>query len=135
MRAPLGAACLEIILGLPTSSDEILLLHNPKCSKSRATLALLEECGLPFTIRLYLEDPLSRAELVDLGGRLGKAAAEFARTKQAEFESAGLTVNSPEADILDAMVAAPVVMERPIVIRGERAVIGRPPEDVLSVLG
>lgn len=121
-------------MGLPNSSEEILLLHNPKCSKSRATLALLEDRGLPFTTRFYLEDPLSRAELTDLAGRLGKKAAEFARTKQDEFKSAGLTADSPESAILDAMVATPIVMERPIVVRGERAVIGRPPEDVLSVL-
>ena len=121
-------------MGLPNSSEEILLLHNPKCSKSRATLALLEESGVPFATRLYLEEPLSLSELADLGGRLGKKAVEFARTKQEEFKSAGLSPESPESAIFDAMVATPIVMERPIVIRGERAAIGRPPEDVLTLL-
>jgi arsenate reductase len=119
---------------LPNSSDEILLLHNPKCSKSRATLALLEERGVDFTTRLYLEDPLSAAELADLGGRLGKKAIEFARTKQEEFKAGGLTQDTPEEAIFEVMAATPIVMERPILVRGRRAAIGRPPEDVLALL-
>ncbi len=121
-------------MGLPNSLDEIVLLHNPKCSKSRATLALLEERGVKFTTRLYLEEPLSLEELADLGGRLGKRAVEFARTKQEEFKTAGLTAESSESAIFDVVVATPIVMERPIVIRGDRAAIGRPPEDVLALL-
>lgn len=119
---------------LPNSSEEIVLLHNPKCSKSRATLALLEERGVQFATRLYLDEPLSLPELTDLGGRLGKKAAEFARIKQEEFKAAGLTTESSESAILEVMAATPIVMERPIVIRGDRAAIGRPPEDVLALL-
>ncbi len=119
---------------LPTSREEILILHNPKCSKSRATLALLEENAVEFEKRLYLEHPLGREELVDLGRRLGKAMLAFTRTKQSEFAEAGLTQDSPESEILDAVVATPVLMERPIVVRGDRAAIGRPPEDVLALL-
>lgn len=121
-------------MALP-SDDSILLLHNPKCSKSRATLALLEENGASFETRLYLEDPLGEDELRDLGKRLGKAAVEYARTKQAEFADAGLTRDSSEDEIFSAMVKAPILMERPVVIRGARAAIGRPPEDVLALLG
>lgn len=118
---------------LPTD-DSILLLHNPKCSKSRATLALLEQNGAEFEVRLYLEDPLTKNELRDLGKRLGKPAIEFTRTKQAEFRDASLTKASSEAEILAAMAQTPILMERPIVIRGPRATIGRPPEDVLALL-
>ena len=119
---------------MPRSEDEILFLHNPKCSKSRATLALLEEKGVDFETRLYLESPLDRDELSDLGRRLGKGVLEFTRTKQSEFADAGLSKDSPESAILDALVANPILLERPIVVRGHRAAIGRPPEDVLGLL-
>ena len=121
-------------MSLPSSGDEILLLHNPKCSKSRATRALLEERGVDFATRLYLEDPLSKAELEDLAKRLARRPIDFARTGQAEFAAAGVTRESSDAQILEAMVSAPILMERPIVIRGARAAIGRPPEQVLEIL-
>ena len=122
-------------MALPTPQDEILLLlHNPRCSKSRATLGLLEERGIAVQIRLYLEDPLSEAELVDLGQRLGKSVLEFTRTGQTEFSEAGLDASSSEDVIRATMAATPILMERPILIRGGRAVIGRPPEDVLQLL-
>jgi len=119
---------------LPTSANEILLLHNPKCSKSRATLALLEGEDANFATRLYLEDPLDHDELRDLGRRLGRTVIEFTRTKQAEFAEKGLSKDSSESEILDAIAANPILMERPVVIRGDRAAIGRPPEDVLALL-
>ena len=121
-------------MALPTSNDEILLLHNPNCSKSRATLGLLEERGVAFQTRFYLENPLGQEELVDLGQRLGKPALEFTRSKQAEFANAALDASSSEAEIFAAMAAEPILMERPILIRGDRAAIGRPPEDVLLLL-
>ncbi|MFK7896523.1 MAG: arsenate reductase family protein [Myxococcota bacterium] len=121
-------------MGLPNSSDAILLLHNPKCSKSRATHALLEERGVAFETRLYLDDPLTKAELADLGTRLGKSAIDFARTKQDEFKASGLGADASAEEIFSLMVASPIVMERPVVIRGDRAAIGRPPEDVLALL-
>jgi arsenate reductase len=121
-------------MSLPRSEDEILLLHNPKCSKSRATLALLEARGIAFETRHYLEAPLTVAELGDLGDRLGREPIDYTRTKQAEFAEAGLSKSSSAEEILTAMSATPILMERPIVIRGLRAVIGRPPEDVLALL-
>jgi arsenate reductase len=121
-------------VALPATQDEILLLHNPNCSKSRATLALLEESGAVFQTRLYLEEPLVPEELSDLGQRLGKSAIEFTRNKQSEFSAAGLDASSSADEIFAAMAAAPILMERPILIRGRRAAIGRPPEDVLQLL-
>ncbi len=119
---------------LPTSQDEILFLHNPNCSKSRATLVLIQERGVDFETRLYLEDPLGPEELADLGRRLGKSPVEFTRTKQVEFAEAGINESSPGEEILRAMATKPILMERPILIRGDRARIGRPPEDVLPLL-
>lgn len=122
-------------MALPSSDAELLLLHNPKCSKSRATLALLEERGAVFATRRYLEEPLDADELRELGRRLGRSPIEFTRTKQAEFEAAGLSKSADAEAILQAMAAQPILMERPVLVRGERAAIGRPPEDVLVLLG
>lgn len=120
---------------LPQNPDETVLLHNPRCSKSRATLALLEAHGTSFTTRLYLDDPLNRTELEELAKRLGRAAIEWTRTGQAEFKAAGLSKDSSEQALFEAMAAAPILMERPVVIRGEQAAIGRPPEAVLELFG
>jgi arsenate reductase len=109
-------------------------LHNPRCSKSRATLALLEERGVSFETRLYLEDPLDTQELGELGQRLGRPILEWTRKKEGAFGAAGLSKDSGDAEVREAMQAAPILMERPIVIRGDRAAIGRPPEDVLTLL-
>ena len=119
---------------LPGSDEEILLLHNPRCSKSRATLALLEERGVAFRERRYLEDPLTRAELNDLARRLGRPPSEWVRRGQGEYAAAGLGPDSDDDRILDAVAAEPVLMERPIVVRGDRARVGRPPESVTEIL-
>ena len=121
-------------MNLPISEDEILFLHNPNCSKSRATLALIKERGVAFETRLYLEDPLGREELAELARRLGKSAIEFTRTGQAEFADLGLQDASSTDEILSTMATTPILMERPILVRGDRAKIGRPPEDVLQLL-
>jgi arsenate reductase len=119
---------------LPVSDDEIVLLHNPRCSKSRAALALLEENGASFCVRAYLDDPLTRDELDDLGQRLGKPADQWVRSKEGAYGEAGLARDSDDDEIKDAMVESPILMERPIAVRGKRAVIGRPPEDILQLL-
>jgi len=121
-------------MSLPASDDEILLLHNPRCSKSRATEALLEQAGVTFRTRRYLEEPLSRAELAELARRLDRPATDFVRRGQAEFAQAGLDAGSTEDEVLDAMAAHPVLMERPILVRGDRAAIGRPPENVRELI-
>ena len=77
-------------MGLPNSADEIVLLHNPRCSKSRATLALLEENGADFVVREYLGDPLSVQELADLRGRLDRPVAEWLRPKEEPFVASGV---------------------------------------------
>ncbi len=119
---------------LPRSDDEIVLLHNPRCSKSRAALALLEERGVTFAERRYLEEPLSRAELEDLAKRLGRPVGAWARRKEAAWAEAGLGAEADDAEIAAAMAEHPILMERPILVRGPRAAIGRPPEDILALL-
>ena len=112
----------------------LLLIHNPRCSKSRAAKALLEERGARFELRLYLEDPLSRDELTELRHRIGRPAREWVRRGEPAFAAAGLASESDDAALLDAIAQHPELLERPILVRGERAVLGRPPERILELL-
>ena len=122
-------------MSLPNSPDQIVLLHNPSCSKSRTMKAVLEERGVAFEERLYLEQPLSREELGDLATRLGGDASALVRSKEREFGEAGLSSTSEAGELLDAVARLPKLMERPVLIRGERAAIGRPsPEAALAIL-
>lgn len=114
--------------------DPITLYHNPRCSKSRAALALLEVRGAPLHVVRYLDLPLSRAELAALAAKLALPARAFVRTGEPAFAAAGLGAESPDAAILDAIAAHPILLERPIAVRGDRAVVGRPPERVLELL-
>lgn len=121
-------------MALPDNDEQLLLLHNPNCSKSRATLALLEERSIAFEVRHYLEDPLSKPELVSLARRLGRSAQEFVRSRESAFAETGCGPDSSEDEIFEAMSAHPILMERPILVRGARAAIGRPPENVVELL-
>jgi arsenate reductase len=115
--------------------ESVVLLHNPRCSKSRKLKAALEERGMPYEERLYLEDPLSREELAELHRKLGGGAARMVRSKEAEFAAEGLSADSTDSELLDAIARAPKLMERPVLVRGERAAIGRPgPDDALALL-
>lgn len=121
-------------MALTTGPDELVLLHNPRCSKSRALEAALTERGLAVRVRRYLDDPLDAAELVDLFARLGRPGIDCVRTKESAFAEAGLSDASPDDEVARAIVAHPVLIERPILIKGPRAAIGRPTEDALALL-
>ncbi len=111
----------------------VTIYHNPRCSKSRQTLAILEEKGVDHDIVEYLKEPPSKAELKRILGMLGMKAQDVIRKKEAR--EAGLDIASMnEAALIDAMVANPVIIERPIVVAGDRAAMGRPPENVLSII-
>lgn len=112
----------------------LTLLHNPRCGKSRAAKALLEKRGVAFTERLYLNEPLSLEELKELARRLGRPAREWVRKGEDAFDEAGLSASSADEQILEAMAKFPILIERPILIRGAKAVVGRPPEEVLKLL-
>lgn len=112
----------------------LILWHNPRCSKSRQALALLEEKGAAVEVRKYLEDAPSLGELRALQGKLGLSAVEMMRTKEAEFKEMGLTKDASDEVLLAAMAELPKLIERPVLISEERAVIGRPPERVLELL-
>lgn len=113
----------------------LTLYHNPRCSKSRSTLQLLEERGLNPNIVRYLETPLSAAELHELLRKLGIRARQLLRTGEDEYKALGL--NDPELtdeQLIAAMVSQPKLIERPILVAGDKAVVGRPPESVLEIL-
>jgi len=118
---------------LPGPGDGLLLLHNPRCSKSRATHALLEEKGAAFRVREYLNDPLTVAELAELARRLGKPTREWVRKGESVYRESGLD-HANESELRDAIAAQPILMERPILVSADRAAIGRPPENVLELL-
>ena len=115
--------------------SEFTIYHNPRCSKSRQTLALLEENGVSPEVVLYLDTPPSAAELKALLGKLGIEARALLRKGEDAYKSEGLADTSlDDAALVAAMVAHPKLIERPIVVKGERAVLGRPPENVLELL-
>ena len=111
----------------------LTIWHNPRCSKSRATLALLQECGLAPQVRLYLEAPPSRAELQAALAKLGAPAATLVRWGEKDRPEA-LTKEAGEGEILDALTANPRLIERPLVMTETTARLGRPPEAVLDIL-
>ncbi|MBU0902076.1 MAG: arsenate reductase (glutaredoxin) [Gammaproteobacteria bacterium] len=111
------------------------LYHNPRCSKSRSALQLLEERGLNPAIVRYLETPLSAAQLQDMLAKLGIPARQLLRSGEDEYKSLGLSdPNLTDAQLIEAMAAQPKLIERPILVVGEKAVIGRPPENILEIL-
>ena len=111
------------------------IYHNPRCSKSRQTLTLLEEQGITPDIILYLETPPTNEELAGLLKKLGISARELLRKGEDEYKALGLDDESlDEADLVAAMVKHPKLIERPIVVKGRQAVLGRPPENVLKLV-
>lgn len=116
-------------------SMRITLYHNPRCSKSRAALALLREHGIEPEIVEYLKAPPDRDALRRLAEYTGLRPRELLRSKEAPYRALGLERSGLSDDeVLAAIAAHPILLERPIAVAGRRAVIGRPPERVLELL-
>ncbi|MDH0301126.1 MULTISPECIES: arsenate reductase (glutaredoxin) [unclassified Pseudomonas] len=114
---------------------ELTLYHNPRCSKSRGALELLEARGLAPTIVRYLETPPDAATLGQLLGKLGIAPRQLLRSGEDEYKALDLAnPDLTDAQLIDAMVRHPKLIERPILVAGDKAVVGRPPEKVLEIL-
>ena len=113
---------------------KVTIFHNPRCSKSRNTLSLLQENGIEPVVNLYLESPPHADEIRQLLAKLGITAAQLIRRGEEEYKALGLDKNSSEQALIEAMASHPRLIERPIVVQGSRAVLGRPPENVLSLL-
>ncbi|MBB6053117.1 arsenate reductase (glutaredoxin) [Armatimonas rosea] len=115
--------------------SHVTLYHNPACSKSRAALALLQEHGIAPELVLYLETPPSVEQLEAVLQKLGQPARTLLRTDEPEYTTLGL--DNPaltDTELLAALAAHPRLLQRPIAVFGERAVIGRPPEAVIALV-
>lgn len=109
-----------------------ILYHNPRCSKSRQALALLEKNGVKFEVKEYLKEGLSQKEIKDLKAALKLDVVEFTRTKEGIFKELSLKEAS-ETQLIKAMAENPILLERPLLRKGKKAIIGRPPENVLEI--
>ncbi|MBX2832533.1 MAG: arsenate reductase (glutaredoxin) [Rhodospirillales bacterium] len=109
----------------------VRIYHNPRCSKSRQTLALIEEQGITPDVIAYLDTPPTPQELTDILVKLGMAPEDIIRKKEAKEE--GIS-DLRGADLIKALCDHPRAIERPIVVNGDKAVLGRPPENVLEIL-
>ena len=109
------------------------IYHNPRCSKSRQALQLCEEAGSEIEVVEYLKTPFDEVALHDLLKKLGKKVHEIVRTKEEVYSQLELSVDSTEEEIIAAIIKYPVLLERPIVVKGDRAAIGRPPENIKTL--
>ncbi len=110
------------------------IYHNPRCTKSRQTLALIEEKGANFVVKEYLKNPPTKDDLKKVVSLLGIKPSELIRKGEAEFKENFKGKELSDDEWIDAMIAYPKLIERPIVIHENKAVIGRPPENVLDIL-
>ena len=112
------------------------ILHNPRCSKSRQTLALLKERGVELDIVLYLDQPPTIDELAEICDTLGVSPTDIIRSTENRVSELGLSLSDDRSagDWLELMIANPILIERPIVCYNGTAVVGRPPENVLTIL-
>ncbi|MFT7640274.1 MAG: arsenate reductase [Pirellulaceae bacterium] len=110
----------------------VTIYHNPRCSKSRQTLQLLEDRGLDATIVEYLKDPPDAKTLEQIATKLGIEPAELIRSR--EYKELDLPPTDEPAELFRRMAENPQIIQRPIVVKGNHARIGRPPEDVLEIL-
>lgn len=111
----------------------MILYHNPQCSKSRQTLELLQEKGVNLTIIDYLKTPLTVAELENIAQKLDLEPRQFMRESEAEYENVA-NESLTRHELFEAIVKHPRLLERPIAVTETKAVIGRPPENVLALL-
>ena len=114
---------------------QVTLYYNPRCSKSRQTLALLKDRSIEPVIIDYLEIPPDQATLKDLLSKLGLAPRDLMRKKETIYAERGLDDDDlSEEQLIDAMIRDPILIERPIVVANGKAILGRPPENVLEIL-
>ena len=116
-------------------SEKVQILHNPRCSKSRQTREILENQGVDASIVEYLKTPPTKAQLEEILGMLGLEPRELMRKNESAYKENNLGDDSlTREQLIQAMINNPILIERPIVIKGNKAAIGRPPEKVLEIL-
>ena len=115
--------------------NDVTIYHNPRCSKSRQTLQIIKDHGIKPTIVEYLKTPLNRFDLENISRLLDKRPKDFVRKNEADFRENNVKdIIENDIELINKMVNFPKIIERPIVLFGEKAVIGRPPESVLELL-
>ena len=112
----------------------LTIYHNPNCSKSRATLEIINEASLPVSVVDYLATPPNTVTVRKMLIALGLSAIDIVRKNEPVWKESGLTENSPEAMIIQLLVDKPIALQRPIVTLGDKAIIGRPPSNVLHLI-
>ncbi len=113
----------------------VTIYHNPRCSKSRQTLDLLKEKGVEPQVIEYLKTPPTASEIADILSKLGMKPRELMRRKEAEYKEQNLDDPAlSDGELISAMVETPKLIERPIVLAGAKAALGRPPENVLEII-
>tara|TARA_X000000368_G_scaffold45409_1_gene32593 strand:- start:471 stop:827 length:357 start_codon:yes stop_codon:yes gene_type:complete len=115
--------------------NDITIYHNPRCSKSKATLELITSMGITPIVKLYLDEPISFDELSNVLDKLNISPRELLRKTESLYKKHNLDNNIlDDSEIIKFMIENPILIERPIVIRNKRAIIGRPPENVLKII-
>jgi arsenate reductase len=112
----------------------IQILHNPRCGKSREGLAILEESGKEFEVIKYLENHPSRSELKEIINKLNIEPLKLVRQNETIWKEQFKGRTLSDEEIIDAMLEHPILIERPIVINGDRAIIGRPPTEISTII-
>jgi arsenate reductase (glutaredoxin) len=115
--------------------DNLIIYHNGACSKCRGALELLQQLGVPHTVRWYIAEPLTEQELRTLQGKLGMPASQLVRTGEELYKQHYEGRKMSEEEWLAALIQHPELMQRPIAELGDRAIVARPPEAVLDFLG
>ena len=115
-------------------NERIVVWHNPRCSKSRNGIKYLDEKGVEYEIRRYLDEPPTVDELKTVLKKLGMSPRELMRTKEAIYRELGLKEVTEDEKLIEAMAEHPRLIERPIVIRGEKAVVARPENRIDEIL-
>ncbi len=113
--------------------DKVTIWHNPRCSKSREALRLLEEKGVAVEVFKYLDETITKEDIRNLLKMIGASPRDIMRTKEAIYKELGLKDIIDDEKLIDAMVEYHKLIERPIVIKGDKAVVGRPPQKVLDI--
>lgn len=113
---------------------KVTIYHNPRCAKSRETLALLKARGIDPVVVEYLKDPPAKEEVKAIIKMLGGDAKAVVRAKEPAYKRSGLSEKSSADEIARAIAQEPILLERPIVVSGKKAAMGRPPENVLTIL-
>lgn len=112
----------------------MIIYHNPRCRKSREALQIIQDLGIDYEIIEYLKKPLTEADLKDLVKKLGVEAKLLLRKNESVFKEKYSGKKIGEKEVLKAIAENPILMERPVVVKGNKAVIGRPPEKIMELI-